>query len=392
MLQLPQNPVVAVIGATGAVGREMIDILESRRFPMKALRLFASPRSRGMRIPFRGAEIEVEALEEDAPGDVAAGDLAVGDMAVGDAAVRAAPAGLGGIDLALFSAGKGISRAWAPRFRDAGALVVDNSSAFRADPACPLVVPEVNGHALDAVHGPAIIANPNCSTIIALMAVTPLHRAIGVERMVVATYQAASGAGAAAMAELEGQARAFAAGTPMDTAIFGRQYLFNVFSHNSAVGADGYNEEERKLLTETRRMWETDRVRVSATCVRVPTLRAHAEAIHLEFRRPTDEAELRALLAAAPGARIVDDRAGNRFPEPLAAAGGDDVLVGRIRMDPSVPDARGAALFVCGDQIRKGAALNAVQIAECFLGTRIPGPGRGPASVERVGTAAHAAG
>jgi len=366
MLQLPQNPVVAIVGATGAVGREMIAILESRRFPMKALRLFASPRSRGMRIPFRGGDLVVEALDHGAVPE--------------------------GIDLALFSAGKGISREWAPKFRDAGALVVDNSSAFRADPECPLVVPEVNGHALAAVAAPAIIANPNCSTIIALMAVTPLHRAIGVERMVVATYQAASGAGAAAMEELESQARAFAGGTPMDTAIFGRQYLFNVFSHNSAVGADGSNEEERKLLTETRRLWESDQVRVSATCVRVPTLRAHAEAIHLEFARPTSEDEIRRLLAIAPGTRVVDDRAGNRFPEPLDAAGGDDVLVGRIRMDASVPDARGAALFVCGDQIRKGAALNAVQIAERFLGASAAGAMAtgegGSTSAGRVGIAA----
>lgn len=199
--------------------------------------------------------------------------------------------------------------------------------------------------------------------------------------MVVATYQAASGAGAAAMAELESQARAFTHGTPFETSIFGRQYLFNVFSHNSAVGADGYNEEERKLLTETRRMWESDAVRVSATCVRVPTLRAHAEAIHLEFARPTNEAEIRALLAGAPGLRIVDERAANRFPEPLDAAGGDDVLVGRIRMDPSVPDNRGAALFVCGDQIRKGAALNAIQIAERFMPSATPSAAPKSASI-----------
>jgi aspartate-semialdehyde dehydrogenase len=341
MLQLPTEPVVAIVGATGAVGREMLAILEERRFPLRALRLFASPRSAGLRIPFRAGEVVVESLDS-------------------GAAVE-------GIDLALFSAGKGISKEWAPRFRDAGALVVDNSSAFRADPACPLVVPEVNPHALDAIRGPAIVANPNCSTILALVAVTPLHRAIGVERMVAATYQAASGAGAAAMAELESQAHAFAKGAPLDTTIFGRQYLFNVFSHNSSVGDDGSNEEERKLLTETRRMWESDSVRIAATCVRVPTLRAHAEAIHLEFARATSEDEVRALLAKAPGVRIVDDRAANRFPEPLDAAGGDDVLVGRIRMDHSVPGNRGVALFLCGDQIRKGAALNAVQIAERFV-------------------------
>jgi len=361
MLQLPHNPVVAIVGATGAVGREMLSILEQRAFPLKSLRAFASPRSRGTRIPFRGGEVVVE-------------DLANG----------AVPEG---IDLALFSAGKSTSKEWAPKFRDAGALVVDNSSAFRADPACPLVVPEVNPHVLHAVRAPAIIANPNCSTIIALVAVTPLHRAIGIERMVVATYQAASGAGAAAMAELESQARAFAAGAAMDTSIFGRQYLFNVFSHNSAVGADGFNEEERKLLTETRRMWESDAVRVSATCVRVPTLRAHAEAIHLEFARATSEQEIRALLGGAEGASIVDDRAANRFPEPLDAAGGDDVLVGRIRMDPSVPGNRAAALFVCGDQIRKGAALNAIQIAERFMPSATPSDARKTASITELDAA-----
>lgn len=344
MLRLPHSPTVAIIGATGAVGREMISILEQRAFPMKALRLFASPRSVGTRIPFGGTSIAVEALEHGMPE---------------------------GIDLVLFSAGKGISKEWAPKFRAAGALVIDNSSAFRADAECPLVVPEVNPQALSSIHHAAIIANPNCSTIVALVAVTPLHRAIGVERMVVATYQASSGAGASAMAELESQAHAFAAGTAMDTTIFGRQYLFNVFSHNSAVGDDGYNEEERKLLTETRRMWESDTVRISATCVRVPTLRAHAEAIHLEFARATSEAEVRALLAKAPGVRIVDDRSANRFPEPLDAAGGDDVLVGRIRMDHSVAGNRGVALFVCGDQIRKGAALNAIQIAEQFLPAKV---------------------
>jgi aspartate-semialdehyde dehydrogenase len=353
MLRLPHEPVVAIVGATGAVGQEMLSILESRGFPVGRLRLFASPRSRGMRVPFRGTEVTVESLESGASVE--------------------------GVHLALFSAGKPVSKEWGPRFRDAGSLVVDNSSAFRADPACPLVVPEVNPHALDAIDGPAIIANPNCSTIIALVAVTPLHRAIGIERMVVSTYQAASGAGAAAMAELESQARAFTHGTPLDTAIFGRQYLFNVFSHNSAVGADGSNEEERKLLTETRRMWESDEVRIAATCVRVPTLRAHAEAIHLEFGRATDEAEIRALLAAAPGVRIIDDRAANRFPEPLDAAGGDEVLVGRIRLDASVPGNRGAALFVCGDQIRKGAALNAIQIAERFMPRATAGGGVGNA-------------
>jgi len=331
---------VAVVGATGAVGREMVRTLEQRSFPVKRLVPLASPRSAGTSITFRSEQVPVQVVCAEA---------------------------FQGVDVALFSAGASPAKEWAPIAAKAGAIVIDNSSAWRMDPECPLVVPEVNGEVLASVDGPAIVANPNCSTIIALVATTPLHRAIGVERMTVATYQAASGAGAAAMAELESQARAYADGRPMDVSIFGRQYLFNVFSHNSAVGPDGSNEEERKLLAETRRLWNAPDVRVSATCVRVPTLRAHAEAIHLELARETCVDEVRDLLSAAPGVRIVDDRAANRFPEPLEAAGRDEVLVGRIRMDAGVPGGRGVALFCCGDQIRKGAALNAVQIAERFL-------------------------
>jgi aspartate-semialdehyde dehydrogenase len=340
MSLLPHNPSVAVVGATGAVGAEFLAILQSRRFPLRSLRLLASPRSAGQRLRFAGEELPVEVLGERS---------------------------FEGIDLALFSAGKSVSREFAPRAVAAGATVVDNSSCFRMDPAVPLVTPEVNGHALERLREPCIIANPNCSTIIALIAVTPLHRAAGVRRMVVSTYQAASGAGALAMAELEQQAREWVQGAPLTTTIFGRQYLFNVFSHNSAVGPDGSNEEERKLLLETRKMWSDDEVRVSATCVRVPVLRAHSESINLTFRTPLSEARARELLAAAPGVRILDDRAANRFPEPILAAGGDDVLVGRIRADRSQDQDMGLELFVSGDQIRKGAALNAVQIAEAIL-------------------------
>lgn len=340
MILLPTLPTLAIVGATGAVGREMLSILESREFPVSKLRLFASARSAGTQIPFRSEMLTVEPMVE--------------------GCAR-------GVDIALFSAGKAISREWAALFVEAGAFVIDNSSCFRMDAAVPLVIPQVNPHALDAMQERGIIAVPNCSTIIALVAVTPLHRALTVERMIVSTYQAASGAGAAAMQELEQQAHAFAAGTPLATPIFGRQYLFNLFSHNSAIGEDGFNEEERKLLTETRKIWNSPSVRVAATCVRVPVLRAHAESIHLEFARSTSESEVRSLLANAPGVRIVDDRAANRFPEPIDANGGDDVLVGRIRMDPSVPDNRGVMLFVAGDQLRKGAALDAVEIAECLL-------------------------
>ncbi len=337
---LTAQPSVAIVGATGAVGREMLSILESRHFPVSTLRLFASPRSAGVEIPFRGEMHVVEPLRE----------------ACAD-----------GVDIALFSAGKSISRTWAAPFVSSGAFVIDNSSCFRMDSGVPLVIPQVNPNALSAMRDRGIIAVPNCSTIIALVAVTPLHRAIGVERMIVSTYQAASGAGAAAMQELEQQAHAFAAGKEFSTPIFGRPYLFNLFSHNSAVGEDGFNEEERKLLLETRKIWDAPAMRVAATCVRVPVLRAHAESIHLEFSRATSEAEVRELLRHAEGVRIVDDRAANRFPEPLDATGGDHVLVGRIRMDPSVPDNRGVMLFVAGDQLRKGAALDAVEIAECLM-------------------------
>ena len=334
---IPADPSVAVVGATGAVGEELLSLLAEREFPVRRLRLFASERSAGRTVRALGRDVTVE---------------------------RLAPGCFGGTDVAFFCATGGTSREWAPRAVASGAWVVDKSSAFRMDPACALVIPEVNGDELDALRSPAIVAVPNCSTIIALMAVSPLHREAGVARMVASTYQAASGAGAAAMDELARQARDWAAGNPLDTAIFGRQYLFNLFSHNSAVGADGQNDEERKLVDETRRIWRDPAVQVSATCVRVPVLRAHSESINLTFRRPLPEARAREVLAAAPGLRVVDDRAANRFPEPLAASGRDEVLVGRIRADLSQPEGMGLSMFVSGDQIRKGAALNGIQVAE----------------------------
>ena len=337
---IPDRPAVAVVGATGAVGEELLGLLGSRGFPLRALRAFAGERGAGRTVRAAGHEATVE---------------------------RLSPGCFEGIDVAFFCASAAVSREWAPRAVAAGAWVVDKSSAFRMDPACPLVIPEVNGGELDALRGPAIVAVPNCTTIIALMAVSPLHREAGVARMVVSTYQAASGAGAAAMEELAQQARDWSAGRALDTRIFGRQYLFNLFSHDSRVGDDGQNDEERKLVDETRRIWGDPAVQVSATCVRVPVLRAHSESINLTFRRPLTEARARELLAAAPGVRIVDDRAANRFPEPLAASGHDEVLVGRIRADAGQAPGMGLSLFVSGDQIRKGAALNGVQIAERLL-------------------------
>ena len=340
MQRISAEPTVAVVGATGAVGEELLALLAERRFPVRSLRLFASARSAGRTLHALGRDVTVEPL---------------------------VPGCFAGTDIAFFSASGGVSKEWAPQAVAAGAWAIDKSSAFRMDRRYPLAIPEVNGEVLDALQSPTIVAVPNCTTIIALMAVTPLHREVGVARMVVSTYQSASGAGAAAMAELERQAHDWSAGRPLDTAIFGRQYLFNLFSHNSAIGEDGQNEEERKLVDETRKIWGDPDVLVSATCVRVPVLRAHSESINLTFRTPITEARAREVLAAAPGIRIVDDRAANRFPEPLAATGRDEVLVGRIRADHSQPNGFGLNLFISGDQVRKGAALNGIQIAERLL-------------------------
>ena len=340
MQRIPAEPTVAVVGATGAVGEELLALLAERRFPVRNLRLFASARSAGRTLHALGRNVTVEPL---------------------------VPGCFDSTDIAFFSASGGVSKEWAPQAVASGAWAIDKSSAFRMDRRSPLAIPEVNGEVLDALQAPTIVAVPNCTTIIALMAVTPLHREAGVARMVISTYQSASGAGAAAMAELERQAHDWSAGRPLDTAIFGRQYLFNLFSHNSAIGEDGQNEEERKLVDETRKIWSDPDILVSATCVRVPVLRAHSESINLTFRTPMTEARAREVLVAAPGIRIVDDRAANRFPEPLAATGRDEVLVGRIRADHSQPNGFGLNLFVSGDQVRKGAALNGIQIAERLL-------------------------
>jgi aspartate-semialdehyde dehydrogenase len=344
------SPTVAVIGATGAVGREFLSILEQRRFPHGPIRVLASARSAGSTLPYRGGTLTVEELGERS---------------------------FAGVDLALFSAGSGPSKKFAPIAVREGAVVVDNSSAYRMDPAVPLVVPEVNPEALAPMRGKAgIVANPNCSTIIMLVAVTPLRRAFGVDRVVVSTYQAVSGAGAAAMEELRDQTRDVLEGRPATPRLFPEPCAFNVFSHNSAMDpATGRNLEEEKMVAETRKMWCDPSARVTATCVRVPTMRAHAESINLTLSRPATEAQVREALAAAPGLKMVDDRARSSFPTPLKASGGDETLVGRVRPDDS-QDAegdgpgrryRGFSLFVVGDQLRKGAALNAVQIAEMLL-------------------------
>jgi aspartate-semialdehyde dehydrogenase len=329
-------PRVAIVGATGAVGREMLTCLEKRGFPASELRLFASARSAGQLVPFRGRDLVVEELTE-------------GSFA--------------GVDIALFSAGSGISRRFAPIAVGAGAVVIDNSSAFRMDPEVPLVVPEINAAAIALHRG--IIANPNCAAIISIVPLWPLHCVNRIRRMVLATYQAASGAGAAAMAELQDATRAYLDGREHVPTVMPHPYAFNLFSHNTEIDEEtGYNGEETKVIRETRKIFGDPDIRIGVTCVRVPVLRAHAVALNVEFDRPITPAEVRAILADAPGVRIVDDAAANHFPMPREASGQDDILVGRIRQDISDPSFRSIAMFVAGDQLLKGAALNAVQIAE----------------------------
>ena len=330
------SPVVAVVGATGAVGVELIRCLEERRFPLSKLRLLASARSAGRTLPFRGQELAVHELQEDS---------------------------FRGVDIALFSAGSGISKRFAPLAVEQGAVVVDNSSAFRRDPAVPLVVPEINPQTIESHRG--IIANPNCSTIITITPLWPVHRRNPIRRMLVCTYQAASGAGAAAMEELRESTRAYLEDRPYLPTVLPHPYAFNLFSHNSNIDpANGYNEEEMKVVHETHKIFGDGAIRIAATCVRVPVLRAHSIAINFECERPITPAEVRDIVGAAPGVRLVDDPERNYFPMPKDATGGDPVLVGRIRSDISDPSGRSIALFVAGDQLLKGAALNAVQIAE----------------------------
>jgi aspartate-semialdehyde dehydrogenase len=326
---------VAIMGATGAVGSEFLRLLEQRDFPLASLKLLASSRSAGKTLKFKGEDLVVEELTKDS---------------------------FAGLDIVLSSAGGSISKEFVPAAVAAGAVVIDNTSAFRMDPEVPLVVPEVNPEAIKNHKG--IIANPNCSTIIMNVPVFPLHKVNPVRRCVVSTYQAASGAGAAAMQELADGAAAFLAGEPFEPKVLPHPAAFNVFAHKSAVAENGYNEEENKMVNETRKIFSCPEIRVTATCVRVPVMRAHSESINLEFTHPMTEDEARALLAAAPGVKIVDDRENSYFPMPLDATDQDDILVGRIRQDISQDGNMGLDMFVSGDQIRKGAALNAVQIAE----------------------------
>jgi aspartate-semialdehyde dehydrogenase len=327
---------VAILGATGAVGQELIALLAERRFPIAELIPLASPRSAGSRLDWQGQELTVRPVEASA---------------------------FEGLDLVLASAGGSTSRQWAPVAVAAGAVVIDNSSAFRMDPAVPLVVPEVNPRAAFCHRG--IIANPNCTTILLTLALAPLATRRPLRRVVVSTYQSASGAGARAMEELRSLSRTVLEGGDPVSEVLPHSLAFNLFLHNSPLQPNGYCEEELKMLHETRKIMDLPELRLSATCVRVPVLRAHSEAVNIEFQEPFPVEEARAILAAAPGVELIEQWESNRFPMPTDVTGRDPVAVGRIRQDLSEPNA--LELWLCGDQIRKGAALNAIQIAELLI-------------------------
>jgi aspartate-semialdehyde dehydrogenase len=335
---MSKNYNVAIMGATGAVGQVILEILAERNFPLRQLRLLASARSVGCTMQCGDKQYTVEELGEDS---------------------------FAGIDLVLASAGGSLSKKYNAYAVKAGAVVIDNTSAFRMDSQVPLVVPEINPQDLDWHNG--IIANPNCSTIIMDIVVWPLHQANKVKRVVVATYQAVSGAGARAMQELEMQTQAVLNGEAPDPKELPHPIAFNLFPHNSPMGPDGYCEEETKMIRETQKMFHDQNIRVTATTVRVPVMRAHSEAINLEFSAPIKVEEARQILANAPGVRLLEDAAKSYYPMPIEASGQDDVLVGRLRQDTSIPDGCGLDLWVSGDQLRKGAALNAVQIAEALI-------------------------
>jgi aspartate-semialdehyde dehydrogenase len=334
--QVSNDPVVAIVGVTGAVGAEFIATIDKRGFRVGKLKALASARSAGKAVSFRGQKVVIEEVSERS---------------------------FEGVDIALFSAGSGISRKFAPAVVKSGAIVVDNSSAFRMDPNVPLVIPEINANRIRDHKG--IIANPNCAAITALVPLWPIHQKNRIKRVIISTYQAASGAGAAAMEELVESTRANLNGQVYAPKVMPHPYAFNLFNHNTAIDPEtGYNDEETKVIKETRKIFEDEKIAIGVTCVRVPVLRAHCEAITFECEEPITEDQVRAILAPAPGVKIVDDRTKNYFPMPIDASGQDDVLVGRIRKDLSDPTGHSISMFVAADQLLKGAALNAVQIAE----------------------------
>ena len=334
---LPNRPLnVAVLGASGAVGQELLLLLEERQFPVGELKLLASARSAGQQHIWNGRHLVVEEVTAEA---------------------------FQGVDLVLASAGGSVSRQWREAIIRAGAVMVDNSSAFRMEAGVPLVVPEVNPQAAHGHQG--VIANPNCTTILLTLALAPLAAKRALRRGLVSTYQSASGAGARAMDELKDLSRVVLDGGVPSSEVLPYSLAFNLFLHNSPLQDNSYCEEEMKMVNETRKIMDLPDLRFSATCVRVPVLRAHSEAVNIEFEQPFPVDEARQLLAAAPGVELIEDQAANRFPMPTDVTGRDPVAIGRIRQDISDPNA--LELWLCGDQIRKGAALNAVQIAELLI-------------------------
>ena len=339
---MPANPVVAVCGATGAVGNEFLNVLHDLDFPASKVIALASARSAGKKLPFKGC------------GQVPAGELAVQEMT---------PESFQGVDIALFSAGAGVSKEMRQAVVDAGAVMIDNSSAFRMDEDVPLVVPEVNPQ--DVAWHSGVIANPNCSTIQMVAALKPLYDISPIKRVVVSTYQAASGAGAKAMQELYAQTQQFLNGEELTVDAFAHQIAFNCIPHIDKFLEDDSTKEEWKMVVETKKIMGDDDIQVAATCVRVPVLRCHGESINVEFEGPVTVEEARAALEAAPGITVMDDPANSLYPMPGLLAGTNGAFVGRLRKDPSVEN--GLAFWNVADQIRKGAALNAVQIAQLLL-------------------------
>ncbi len=329
---------VAVVGATGAVGTEMIRILEERDFPVERLVPLASERSAGRTVKFRGEEVPVQVLDERS---------------------------FKGVQIALFSAGGSVSERFAPIAARWGCVVVDNTSAFRMDPDVPLVVPEVNPHAIALYGRKGIIANPNCSTIQMVVVLKPLHDRARIRRVVVSTYQSVSGTGMRAILELEAQVRAWVEGKSLEPKVYPHPIAFNCLPHIDVFFEDGYTKEEMKMVNETKKIMEDETIRVTATTVRVPVFRGHSEAINIETEKKLTAEEAREILSRAPGVKLWDDPAEKKYPMPILAAGGDETWVGRIREDTSVEN--GLNLWVVADNLRKGAALNAIQIAEILI-------------------------
>lgn len=329
---------VAVVGATGAVGNEMVATLEKNKFPVKKLTLLASARSVGKTLTFKGEEIPIDELKEDS---------------------------FKGIDIGLFSPGGAVSQKFAPIAAASGCVVIDNTSAFRMDPEIPLVVPEVNAHAIKFYKNKGIIANPNCSTIQMVVVLKPLHDVAKIRRVVVSTYQAVSGTGKKAIYELEQQVLSIYNNRPIEKKVYPYQIAFNCLPHIDSFLENGYTKEEMKMVNETKKIMEDDTIQVTATTVRVPVFYGHSESVNVEFEKDLSPDAARAILKKAPGVKVVDDPSKNKYPLAIDAAGKDDTFVGRIRRDESIP--HGLNMWVVADNIRKGAALNAVQIAEVLI-------------------------